>query len=238
MSLHEIQLRSGKVVTQPRIIEEIVEEDTIEMPKVKTTLKKIEQPTSRPQEPSSSHMIQPPFPERLGMKLKQLKFDLVYELRNVCIKIMLLQEIKNIPIYAKIVREICTRRQGRQQRELSTIQVGGNLAAINVMPMDTLSRIGTFDLLPTPTMLELAEMSKVKPEGVLEDIVISSNSWKYPADFYVLQPKNNLRGNTLILGRPWLAMTDAYIGCRSRNTTITHGTEIKHINFYPLLNLS
>ena len=86
------------------------------MPEVEITPQPTEQPTSRPQEPSSSLTIQPPFPERLGMKLKQLKFDLVYELRNVCIKIMFLQAIKNIPIYAKIVRELCTKKPGRQKK--------------------------------------------------------------------------------------------------------------------------
>ena len=62
------------------------------------------------------------------MKLKQLEFDLVSELKNVCIEIPLLQEIKDIPIYAKTVMELCTKRPGRQKRELSTIQVGGNIA--------------------------------------------------------------------------------------------------------------
>lgn len=46
-------------------------------------------------------------------------------------------------------------------------------ADINVLTMETSSHIGSFDLLPTPTMLELADTSKVKPKGVLEDIVIS-----------------------------------------------------------------
>ena len=148
----------------------------------------------------------------------------MFELRNVCIKILLLQAIKDIPIYAKTMREICTKKLGRQKREPYTIQVGGKLAslmstgfvtekyvdpgipvvttfingypikntlidlgvAINVMTMDTLSQIWSFDLLPTPTMLELAERSKVKPKRVLEDIVISLDSWEYPVDFYVL----------------------------------------------------
>lgn len=54
----------------------------------------------------------------------------MFELRNVCIKIPLLQEIKDIPIYTKIVRELCTKRPGRQKRELSTIKLGGKLASL------------------------------------------------------------------------------------------------------------
>jgi len=37
VSLQEIKLRSRKVVTQPRKIEEIIEEDTLDTPKVETT---------------------------------------------------------------------------------------------------------------------------------------------------------------------------------------------------------
>ena len=64
------------------------------------------------------------------MKLKQPQFDLLFELRNACIKIPLLQEIKDIPIYAKTVRVLCTTKPRRQKREPSNIQVGGNLAIL------------------------------------------------------------------------------------------------------------
>ena len=83
MSLQEIKLRLGKVVTQPRKIEEIIEEDTIDTPEVENTPETAKQTIPKPQEPSLSHTVQPPFLERLEMKIKQPKFDLVSELRNV-----------------------------------------------------------------------------------------------------------------------------------------------------------
>jgi hypothetical protein len=49
----------------------------------------------------------------------------------------------------------------------------------------------------------------------------------------VLQPKANLGGYPLILGRPWLATADAYIGCRSGNMTISHGNSTKELTLYP-----
>ena len=58
------------MVTQLEIIEEIVEEDTLEIHAEETTLEPRKSPTSRPQEPSSSHIVQPPFPERLEMEIK------------------------------------------------------------------------------------------------------------------------------------------------------------------------
>ncbi len=58
-------------MTQPKRIEETVEEDALEIPKVETTPEPVKQPTSRSQEPSSSHIVHSPFPKRLEMKLKQ-----------------------------------------------------------------------------------------------------------------------------------------------------------------------
>ena len=48
----------------------------------------------------------------------------------------------------------------------------------------------------------------------------------------IFQPKTNLGGHPLILGRPWLATTGAYIGGRSGSMIISHGDEKKHIALY------
>jgi len=57
-------------------------------------------------------------------------------------------------------------------------------------------------------------------EGIVEDVMVSIGSWEYLANFLVLQPKAKLIGYPLILGRPWLATTNAYISCRAGNITI------------------
>jgi hypothetical protein len=43
--------------------------------------------------------------------------DIEDELRNVCIKIPLLQDNKYIPIYAKIIRDIFLKKPGRKKKE-------------------------------------------------------------------------------------------------------------------------
>ena len=88
-------------------------------------------------------------------------------------------------------------------------------AAINVMTIETVRKLGLTNLRPTPTVLELVDRSTIKLEGILDDLVISVDSWEYPAEFLVLQPKSQLGGHPLILGRPWLATADACISCRS-----------------------
>lgn len=115
------------MVKKPKIIEEIVGEDTLDTSEEETTPKPIQL-----KEPSSSHIVQPPFPERLEteIKIKQLEFDLATELRNACTKIPLLQAIKYIQICAKKVRELCTKKLGRPRKGPSTIQVGGKLSRL------------------------------------------------------------------------------------------------------------
>jgi hypothetical protein len=85
----------------------------------------------------------------------------------------------------------------------------------------------------TTTVLQLADHSTVTPEGIVEDVMVSIDSWEYPADFLVLQPKAKLTGYPLILGRPWLATVDAYISCRAGNMTIKNGHMSKQLVLYP-----
>ena len=75
-------------------------------------------------------------------------------------------------------------------------------AAINIMTIETVRKLGLTNITPTPTVSELADRSTIKPEEILDDLVISVDSWEYPTDFLVLQPKSQLGGHPLILGSP------------------------------------
>jgi hypothetical protein len=74
-------------------------------------------------------------------------------------------------------------------------------ATINIMPIETtqLLQLRT-KISPTPTVLELVDCSTIRLEGVINDLVISVDSWEYLDDFVVLQPKSSLGGHPLILG--------------------------------------
>jgi hypothetical protein len=54
--------------------------------------------------------------------------DIEDELRNMCIKIPLLQDIKDIPIYMKIIRDICIKKPIRKNKEPPLVQVVGQLS--------------------------------------------------------------------------------------------------------------
>lgn len=85
----------------------------------------------------------------------------------------------------------------------------------------------------TPTSLQLVDRSVIKPDGILENVSISLYSWEYPIDFMILTPKNNLGGHPLILGRPWLAIVDAFISYRYGDMFISNGTSTNKFTLYP-----
>jgi hypothetical protein len=120
---------------------------------------------------------------------------------------------------------------------INDVPIGNTLidlgAAINIMTVLTMETLQLDTLRPTPTVLELADRSRIKPVGVLDDILVTLNSWEYPVDFLVIQPKTSNVGHPVILGRPWLATTDAFIGCRSGEMTISNGLAMKKLTLYP-----
>ena len=106
-------------------------------------------------------------------------------------------------------------------------------AAINVITTEAMHTLGLQNLKHTPTVLELADRSTVKPVGKLEDVKILVDAWHYPVDFLVLHTQSFVGGHPLILGRPWLATADAYIRCRSRNMVISNRPNNKNLVLYP-----
>ena len=64
--------------------------------------------------------------------------------------------------------------------------------AINAMTLETMKTLQLTNLQHTTIVIKLADRSKVIPEGILEDIIVSLDSWEYPVDILVLQPKSNL----------------------------------------------
>jgi len=104
-----------------------------------------------------------------------------------------------------------------------TVQINGQTfsnalvdlgAAINILTTTTCQKLGITSVELTSTLLERVDRSVVRPEGTLHDVMVSVDSWEYPSDFLIINPKNRFDGHPLILGRPWLATANVYIGCR------------------------
>jgi hypothetical protein len=151
-SFNGIELRSGRIVnkTNPTMViqEEQVhnhtnQEEQIDIQMIQREEQMIDplnekRNTPVPQEiPSPNslvaetpHEMNPPYPERLLVKKTEepLEHNLETELWNICVKIPLLQAIKDIPIYAKIVRDLCIKNPRRKRKEPPIIWVVGKLS--------------------------------------------------------------------------------------------------------------
>lgn len=106
-------------------------------------------------------------------------------------------------------------------------------ADINKLTTETCQALGITTLEPTTNLLELGDCSVVRPEGTLQGITVSIDSWEYLVDFLVINPRSRLDGHPLILSQPQLEIDDAYIGCREGSKTITKGDAVKYLVLYP-----
>ena len=113
---------------------------------------------------------------------------------------------------------------GKTQIHYILVDLG---ASKNVMTIENVNKSGLTYLKPTPTILEMHDISTIKKEGIIDNPVVSVDSWVYSADFVVLQPKSQLVGHPLIFRRPWLDTMDAFISCGSGSISISNGVSIK-----------
>ena len=86
----------------------------------------VEHPTNMPAKTQNDASIdtqptqlirEPPYPERLMLPkvVGQPQFNLLGELKNIYVKIPLLQALQDVHIYARIIQDLCTRKLGRKQ---------------------------------------------------------------------------------------------------------------------------
>jgi hypothetical protein len=83
--------------------------------------------------------------------------------------------------------------------------------------------------------LQLADRSVKIPRGIVEDVLIKVDKFYFPMDFNLLDTKPVQMIGTeipVILGRPFLAMANALINCRSRVMKISFGNMMVELNIF------
>jgi hypothetical protein len=114
--------------------------------------------------------------------------------------------------------------------------------SVNLFPYSVYLQLGLGELKPTTVMLQLADRSMKRPQGIIEDVLIKVDKFYFPVDFIVIdtEPVHDVVNQiTVILGRPFLATANALINCRTgvmkisfRNMTVE--LNIFNINTQPL----
>ena len=91
-------------------------------------------------------------------------------------------------------------------------------ASFNLLPYSVYKQLGLGKLKPTTITLSLADRSIKIPKGTVEDVLVQVDKLYYPVDFVVLDTEPVAVGANyvpIILGRPFLATSNAIINCRN-----------------------
>ncbi|RVW33143.1 Transposon Ty3-I Gag-Pol polyprotein [Vitis vinifera] len=185
----------------------------------------------------------PPFPQALhGKKEIKNSSEILEVLRQVKVNIPLLDMIKQVPTYAKFLKDLCTVKRGLQVTKNAflteqvsaiiqskspvkykdpgcptiSVNIGGTHvekalldlgASVNLLPYSVYKQLGLGGLKPTTMTLSLADRSSKSQEGN-----------------YV----------PIILGRPFLATSNAIINCRNGVMQLTFGNMTLELNIFHL----
>ncbi|KAL6310911.1 hypothetical protein AAG906_028051 [Vitis piasezkii] len=110
-------------------------------------------------------------------------------------------------------------------------------ASVNLLPYSVYQQLGLGELKPTSITLSLADRSVKIPRGMVEDVLVQVDKFYYLVDFVVLDTDPIAKGTNyvpIILGRPFLATSNAIINCRNGVMQLTFGNMTIELNIFYL----
>ena len=123
---------------------------------------------------------------------------------------------------------------GRTCVEKALLDLG---ASVNLLPYSVYKQLGFGELKPISITLSLADRSVKIPRGMIEDVLVQVNKFYYPVDFVVLDMDPVVKGTNyvpIILGRPFLATSNAIINCRNGVMQLTFVNMTLELNIFHL----
>ncbi|XP_052484898.1 uncharacterized protein LOC128039982 [Gossypium raimondii] len=180
--------------------------------------------------------VPPPFPGRLvQFKKEREENETLNTFRKVEINIPLLDGIKQIPRYAKFLKELCTSKRKLLGNE--KVSVGENVSAVpqRKIPLKCKNQC---PLKETCVIIQLADRFIVHPEGVLKHILIKVNELIFLTDFYIIdmEDDNSANSSNILLGRPFLSAVQMKIDVRSGILNMEFNGEVVKFNVYEAMN--
>ena len=278
--VHEIGSSSNSRIDEVKVIITLRSEKEIEQSVPKIAEETEKEKEAEPEriiirEDSMKKNMPPLFPQALRGKKKITNQTEIWEvLRQVKVNIPLLDMIKQVPTYEKILKDLCTVKRGLgiEKKAFLTEQVsaiiqsktpvkykdpgsptisvniGGTCidkalldlgATVNLLPYSVYKQLGLRELKPTNITLSLADRSVKIPKGIVEDVLVKVGKFYYPVDFVVLDTEPIAVGPNhvpIILGRPFLATSNAIINCRNGVMQLTFGNMTLELNIFHLSN--
>ena len=77
-------------------------------------------------------------------------------------------------------------------------------SSVNLMNVDTMEEIGLTTMTTTPIILRMADQSRVKPLGILKQVLTTIGGIDFRIDYIVFKVTESISSYPILLGRPWL----------------------------------
>ena len=198
--------------------------------------------------------------------------EILEVLRQVKVNIPLLDMIKQVPTYAKFLKDLCTVKRGLNLNKkafltkkvsaiiqcrtpvkykdlgcpIISVNIRGTCvekalldfgASVNLLPYSIYKQLGLGEFKHTTITLSLEDRSVKIPNGTVEDVLVHVDKFYYLVDFVVLDTEPLAEGDnyvSIILGRPFLATSNAIINCQNGIMQLTFGNMTLELNIFNL----
>ncbi|XP_070022903.1 uncharacterized protein [Nicotiana sylvestris] len=126
-----------------------------------------------------------PFPQRLAKYQKEERYKKFFEmLKQIQINIPLIEALKEMPEYAKMMKDLMSRKFDFQ--DLATVTLTQTCSAVVTRPISKkLSYPGSFTIpctIDNFAFAKLADMTVKRPSGILDDVLVQK-SMRRPSEF-------------------------------------------------------
>jgi len=175
--------------------------------------------------------------------------------KKVKLNTPLIDAIKQIPNYAKFLKELFTTKRAYKLKGYEMVSIGaftipcviGNVsfkgalwdlgACISVMLKHIYDSLSLEPLIKTSIVIQLANRCFVYPLGVIKHVLIKIDSLVIPYDFYILNMERDSSNNNtpILFGRPFLKTVSTKIDCSKDTLSIEVGDEVIEFNFYDVM---
>ncbi|XP_070028953.1 uncharacterized protein [Nicotiana sylvestris] len=187
-------------------------------------------------EPVEAPRPPPPFPQRLQKKNDDRMFTkFLSMLTQVQLNIPLVDVLREIPKYAKYVKDIVAHKRRLTEFETVALTEECTSRVQNKLPQK-LKDLDSFTIPVRIGNIDLADRSIAHPEGVIEDVLLQIGKFIFPVDFIILDYEVD-ELVPIILGRPLLATGDAIIKVREGKMILRVDDEEAVFNVYRAIQL-
>ncbi|GJU06151.1 phospholipase-like protein [Tanacetum coccineum] len=97
-------------------------------------------------------------------------------------------------------------------------------ASVNVIPKSMFEHVKLTNLKKTDMLVEMVDMTKRVPTGIVENVIVKIDKFLFPSDFVVIEMINT-RNETMILGRPFLSSIHAEIDVFNKEISLGIGDD-------------